>query len=404
LPQVFPFKALLPAAGLEMEVSANTHVDSKEKQLEIVQTNPHSYLQVVKPYLKFNEEKDPEKHFPYSRQVIERFIAEKVMIQDQADTLYVYCQVNLRDNQRYLGLICNVAASDYYEGRIKVHENTLTEKENQLIDHIRICGAIGEPVLLTHFAHKDIDGLLEETMNSQSPDIDFTDEVDRRHMIYKITDHERIKTFQYAYNLVDDFYIADGHHRSAASAGFYKRECLDKSNYLAFLVPANHLHIDSFYRAYKSSSAFNTSTFIEKLKDHFDVIISDTPVVPKKARQFGLRTSAGWYRLEFRGDLKDANAVKQLDVSVLEDYVFLSMLDIQDSKTDKQLTFIKGSTPISAIDTEVQAGTYDLVFTVFPCDIEQVFRIADEGLIMPPKSTYIEPKLRTGLTVQLVRG
>lgn len=402
MPQVFPFKALLPAPGREIEVSANTSIDDKKKQLQIVQTNPNSYLHVVKPYLKFNEEKDPEKHFPYSRQVIERFIAEGIMVQDNIDSLYVYSQVNLETNERYLGLICNVSASDYYGGKIKVHENTLTEKENQLIDHIRICGAIGEPVLLTHFEDMQIDGLLEETINEQEPEIDFTDEINRRHLIFKVSNPARIQKFREAYNRLSDFYIADGHHRSAASAGYYKRLSNNEGNYLAFLVPANHLHIDSFYRAFKSTGEFNENKFIDQLKNDFDLVAFDKAVVPEKARQFGLRTSQGWYRLNFKGELKNANAVKQLDVSILEDYVFRAMLQIQDSKTDKQLTFIKGNTPISTIEEEIGKGTYDVVFTVFPCDIEQVFRIADQGLIMPPKSTYIEPKLRTGLTVQLV--
>ncbi len=402
MPQVFPFRALLPSPGLEMEVSASTHVDSVEKQLHIVQSNPRTYLHVVKPHLKFNEPKNPEKHFPYSGQVIEKFIAEKIMVQDNKDSLYVYCQVNLESNEQYLGLICNVAAKDYYGGKIKVHENTLTEKENQLIDHIKACGAIGEPVLLTHFKDKRIDALLEETFNKQNPDIDFTDEINRRHLIFKVSSASRISVFQNAYSRLKDFYIADGHHRSAASAGYYKREGNENGHYLAFLVPANHLHIDSFYRAFKSDTSFNEYAFIEQLKSDFDVVASKKAVVPKKAKQFGLYTSEGWYRLKFKKKLKQANAVQELDVSILEDYVFDSILHVKDSKTDTQLAYIKGGVPISVIETAVKKGVHDLVFTVYPCDIEQVFRIADEGLIMPPKSTYIEPKLRTGLTVQLV--
>lgn len=402
MPQVFPFKALLPAPSLELQVSANTNVDDKERQRRIIEENPNTYLQVVKPYLKFNEEKDPEKHFPYARKIIEKFIDEGVMVQDSKEALYVYLQVNLENNERYLGLICNVSSSDYYKGRIKVHENTLTEKENQLIDHIRICGAIGEPVLLTHFEDHYIDGLLEQVLNTQQPDINFTDEINRRHEIFKVTDEERIAAFREAYNRLDDFYIADGHHRSAASAGYYRKEGVDEGNYLALLVPANHLHIDSFYRAFKSDKPFLEHAFIEQLKNDFDIVKVDRSFVPSKALQFGLRTSEGWYRLEFKGKLQTPNAVEVLDVSILENFVFKAILHVEDSKTDKQLTFIKGNTSINAIEQDMTNGKYDMFFTVFPCDIEQVFRIADQRLIMPPKSTYIEPKLRTGLTVQLV--
>lgn len=385
-----------------MKVSANTHVDTRDQQVRIIRDNPDTYLQVVKPYLKFGEEKDPEKHYPHARKAIEDMMARGVMVQDENEALYVYNQVNLATKDEYLGVICNVSSGDYYEGRIKVHENTLTEKENQLIDHIRICGAIGEPVLLTHFDNRDIEGLLQETIREQAPDIDFEDEINRRHLIYKITDPDRIAKFRQAYQELNDFYIADGHHRSAASAGFYERARGEHGHYLAFLVPARHLHIDSFYRAFKSASVFNELTFADQLQRHFEIIPSKEPVIPSQAMEFGMRTAKGWYKLKFTGDLRGRDAVKSLDVSILEDFVFSDIFHIKDSKTDKQLTYIKGNTPLRSVEKDLDSGVYDLVFTVYPCDISQVFRIADEGLIMPPKSTYIEPKLRTGLTVQLV--
>lgn len=402
MPEIYPFKALLPAPGLENEVSANTHVDDKKRQMEIIQTNPSTYLQVVKPYLKFDEEKNPDKHFPLSKQAIDRLIADKTMVQDTVDTLYVYLQLNKENNQQYLGLICNVSAKDYYDDKIKVHENTLTEKENQLIDHIRICGAIGEPVLLTHFANTQVESLLNLVIENQVPDIDFTDEVNRQHTIYKVQSLELIADFNKAYQTLANFYIADGHHRSAASAGYYHKAGVENGKYLAFLVPANHLHIDSFYRAYKSDNPFNANDFIENLKSHFEISEASNMVVPKAPKTFGLCTSAGWFNLKFKGTIDSTSAVNTLDVSILEAFVFREKLHIADSKTDHRLTYIKGNTPIQHIDDEVKKGTYDVVFTVYPCDIEEVFKIADQGLIMPPKSTYIEPKLRTGLTVQLV--
>lgn len=392
----------MPARGKEVRVSANTHVDTREQQVKIIRDNPDTYLQVVKPNLKFGEEKDPEKHYPHARKAVEDLMARGVMRQDEKEALYVYNQVNLATGDEYLGVICNVSSGDYYEGRIKVHENTLTEKENQLIDHIRICGAIGEPVLLTHFDNSEIEGLLQETIRKQPPDIDFVDEINRRHLVYKVTDTDRIMKFRHAYRELHDFYIADGHHRSAASAGFYEKARGEHGNYLAFLVPAKHLHIDSFYRAFKSATEFNELTFIDRLQHHFEIIASKEPVIPSRALEFGMRTAKGWYRLQFTGDLRERDAVKSLDVSILEDCVFSEIFHISDSKTDKQLTYIKGNTPLHSVERDLDKGLYDLVFTVYPCDINQVFKIADEGLIMPPKSTYIEPKLRTGLTVQLV--
>ena len=239
-------------------------------------------------------------------------------------------------------------------------------------------------------------------IEKQVPDIDFTDEVNRQHTIYKVQNIELIADFNKAYQTLNHFYIADGHHRSAASAGYYHKAGVENGKYLAFLVPANHLHIDSFYRAYKSDNTFDASDFIENLKSHFDINEASNMVVPEAPKTFGLCTSLGWFNLKFNGAIDSTSAVNALDVSILEAFVFKEMLHIADSKTDHRLTYIKGNTPIQHIDDEVKKGTYDVVFTVYPCDIEEVFKIADQGLIMPPKSTYIEPKLRTGLTVQLV--
>ncbi len=402
MPKIYPFKALMPAAGLEIKVSANTHVDDKRKQTDIVKTNPQSYLKVVKPYLILDEEKDPAKHFEYAQQILTEFIANGTMKQDENETLYIYRQVNRDIDIEYIGIICKVLANDYYDGHIKVHENTLTEKENHLIAHIKVSGAIGEPVLLTHFENQDIEELLNKIIKNQPADVDFFDEVNRHHFIYKITNTEEIIKIQNTYAQLSDFYIADGHHRSAACARYYKNKCDENGGYLAYIVPANHLLIDSFYRAFKSNETFNLINFINTLRLSFNVEKVDSQFIPIQAMQFGLCTYQGWYKLTFNNNLQNQNAVEKLDVSIIENYVFDQILHIKDSKTDNQLTFIKGNTHVSSIEKQVQNSNFDIVFTVFPCKIEEVFTIADQKMIMPPKSTYIEPKLRTGLTVQLV--
>ena len=154
--------------------------------------------------------------------------------------------------------------------------------------------------------------------------------------------------------------------------------------------------------AFGKDELFDAKEFVEKLSDHFEISESKDRVVPNAPKTFGLCTSVGWFNLKFKGAIDPTSAVNALDVSILEAYVFKDKLQIVDSKTDHRLTYIKGNSPIQHIDEEVKKGTYDIVFTVYPCNIEEVFKIADQGLIMPPKSTYIEPKLRTGLTVQIV--
>jgi uncharacterized protein (DUF1015 family) len=403
LASIFPFKALLPAIGNEALVSANTHVDDLKRQMEIVRDNPLTYLNVVKPYLKFNEEKNPIKHFPYGLSALHELIAMKAMALDSDSSLYIYIQTDkINGSHEYIGLICTVPVEDYYEGRIKIHEKTLTEKEEQLIMHIEVTGVIGEPVLMTHKPASLVSDILKSYSTQGEEIIHFHDEVDRIHRIIKICDLELIKSLQNAYAGIGDIYIADGHHRSAASAGYFKKRGIVNGHYLSYIVPPEYLNIDSFHRAYKSQSTFDDHTFLSLLAADFTVSKSSTPILPQRELTFGLRLKGQWYQLDYNKGIAGLNAVDSLDVSILEDHVFKSKLHIRDSKTDTQLSFLKGSIPCETLEAEVEAGIYDAVFTVHPCHIQHVFDVADQGLIMPPKSTYIEPKLRTGLTVQMV--
>lgn len=400
---IFPFKALLPAQGKEGLVSANTHVDDLKRQMEIVRDNPLTYLNVVKPYLKFNEEKDPIKHFPYGLSALHELMAMKAMALDSDSSLYIYIQTDkINGSHEYIGLICTVPVEDYYDGKIKIHEKTLTEKEEQLIMHIEATGVIGEPVLMTHKPSSNVSDILKSNSINGEEIIHFHDEVDRIHRVIKIKDDSLIESIQNAYSGIGDLYIADGHHRSAASAGYFKKKGIQNGHYLTYIVPPEYLNIDSFHRAFKSNTQFSADTFLELLKNDFEVKSSSESILPKNELEFGLRLKGQWYQLNYKLDVDGLNAVDSLDVSILEDHVFKSKLHIHDSKTDNQLSFLKGSIPCETLEAEVEAGIYDAVFTVHPCHIQHVFDVADQGLIMPPKSTYIEPKLRTGLTVQMV--
>ena len=401
--QIYPFKALFPSKGNEKSVSANTHIDDIDKQKEMVANNPHTYLRVVKPYLIFNEEKDPSKHFPFSKIELDKLILSKIIEKDTQDAFYIYRQYNKVNGDEFLGIISLVSVDDYYQNKIKIHENTITEKEEQLIEHINCSGVIGEPVLMTHLQNDFVNDILHHYEDSSHLFFEFEDEIKRKHSVYRIVNEDEVNLIKEKYTKLDNLYIADGHHRSAASAGFFKKNHLQNGKYLAYIVPPEFLKIDSFHRAYKCNKEFDVKGFIDSLKSCFFVDEVLTPFKPHKDKEFGLFINNQWYRLGYKGDVAELNAVQTLDVSILENDVFQSILDINDSKTDKQLSFINGQIGLDELEHRVNEGLYDLVFTVFPCTIQQVFDVADEQLIMPPKSTYIEPKLRTGLVVQQVK-
>lgn len=400
--RISAFKAILPAPGMESKVPVNIHTSDLKQQSILAKSNPHSYLNVIKPYLRLNEVKDAVKHAPYARSAMKELLAMKAIYQDTSESLYLYKQVEPGNAHTYIGLICKVPVADYYSGNIKVHEKTITEKEEQLILHIEATGAIGEPVLLTHLPNTDLKTLLEEDIKHSDKIIDFTDDKGLHHSVFRVTDPAEIDKLKSLYLGVGDLYIADGHHRSAASAGYFKKNNIENGHYLACIVPPEYLNIDSFHRAYKSDKVFSGEEFLNALMSDFSIKPSDVPVEPQHELEFGLLIGNTWYLLHFNGDITHKNAVEKLDVSILEDYVFRKVLGITDSKTDGRLNFIKGHVPSHDLEVDVNTGIYDAVFTVHPCNIQQVFDVADQGLIMPPKSTYIEPKLMSGLTVQAV--
>lgn len=393
----------MPARGLEPVVSANIHVDDAKRQKEIVNGNPLSYLNVVKPHLKSGEEKNPDVHFPLSKIALDELVKSGSLNRIQEDAFFIYKQTQLNTGTTFLGLVCTVSVDDYYSGHIKIHEKTITSKEDQLIKHIEISGVIGEPVLLTHMSSLPVNALLENATASCELISEFTDEANTAHWVYKVSDTTLINTIKSLYINAGDLYIADGHHRSAASAGFFKKNQIINGRYLSFIVPPEYLKIDSFHRAFKSDTHFEVETFLSQLSDDFDIRQVEGAFQPKHEHEFGLCIAGHWYCLDYKKDCSELNAVDKLDVSILEEQVFKNILHLKDSKTDKRLEFLKGNVPLSKVEQDVQNGHFDFVFTVYPCTVEEVFEIADNNMIMPPKSTFMEPKLRTGLFVQSVR-
>lgn len=398
--KIFPFKALLPQKGRELEVSANTHSDSIERQKDIVKNNINSYLRVVKPYLINDEEKNPDLHYPMAKLEIDRLRASNVVCKNKKASYYLYEQKNNETNESFLGLIALVSVEDYYTGKIKLHENTITEKEAQLIQHISFCGVIGEPVLMTHLSSIIISQTLESYKQKSPILFDFEDEIKRQHTVYAIENESDIKEINNAYQSIEALYIADGHHRSAASAGYFKNKNITNGCYLVYIVPPEYLKIDSFYRTFKSNKTFNPTDFLNQLSNDFIIEKASVPYLPKKEKEFGLCLNNQWYILDFKHDISSLDAAKKLDVSLLEDNVFNKILGIVNSKADNQLKFINGNVAAEILQADVSNKEYDAVFSVFPCKIEHVFEVADLHMIMPPKSTYIEPKMRTGLVVQ----
>jgi uncharacterized protein (DUF1015 family) len=365
--------------------------------------NPLSYLHVSKPHLNFpDEKKNIEKHFTIATKKLEEFLAEGI-VQKVKPQVYIYRQI--KDGRIYQGIISGVHADDYAEERIKKHELTRTDKEDEMVGQMRITHTISTAVLVTYHQTDEIEELTKKE-TQEKPYFDF---VQRgvRHTIW-ITKNEDL--ICKALGHLDDVYIADGHHRSASLVR-YAREQKENNprhtgnepyNFLqTYFVPSNLLYVYEYNRLVQD---INSTPFkiMKHICDNFEVEKKKKEAYqPKKKHNFGMYYHDTWYKLKAKTNIvNDADPLKCLDVQILEDYLLKPVLNIADSKTDDRLSFVDGTKGLGFLQDRVDKGKADIAFTLFPTEIEQVMAVADIHATMPPKSTWIEPKMRTGFIVQ----
>jgi uncharacterized protein (DUF1015 family) len=407
---VKPFKALRPSRDKVAQISAPSYDSgNREKSYQELQNNPHSYLHIVKPYLHFkNEKKNPEKHFPIGLDYLAKFKQDGWFIKDENDSYYIYRVI--KGSNAYTGIIAAASIDDYNNNIILKHENTLTEKQNELADHIRWFKQLGNPVLLTYQDSDKIDTLMEHYIENHVPEYNFISADQLKHNLWVVSKKEDIDTIRMEFEKIPYLYIADGHHRSAGSSAYceYKRTAEPLYNgeelfnfFPVCLIPASKLHIFEYHRLVKDELVYK-SDFIERISKFFEVIPSgNLPVQPLKPREFGLYFNRTAYLLRLKPEFVSTldGILANLDVSIVEEFLLKRIFQIKDSKTDKRLSFIDGSKGILTLQETIDNNEFDLAITLFKTSVEEVKSVAENNLIMPPKSTWIEPKLRTGLII-----
>lgn len=407
---VKPFKALRPSKDKVAQVSAPSYDSASREQSYLeLETNPHSYLHIVKPYLHFKgEAKNPTKHFPQGLSYLASFKQEGWFIKDQQDAYYIYRVI--KGSNAYTGIIAAASVDDYNQNRILKHENTLTEKQNELADHIRWFKQLGNPVLLTYPDSSEIDGVIAHYIENHIPEYNFISPDQLKHNLWVVNEPKDVALIRSEFEQIPNLYIADGHHRSAGSAAYCEYERKQNPNYdgtelfnffPVCLIPFSKLHIYEYHRLVKDQLVYG-STFMEYIHQYFDVIPSGhLPVQPLKPKEFGLYFNKTAYMLRLKesylNELKGTLA--QLDVSIVEEFILKKIFGINDSKTDKRISFLDGTKGIFTLQETIDKKEFDLAITLYQTSIEEVKSIAEQNLIMPPKSTWIEPKLRTGLVI-----
>jgi len=411
--KVKPFKGLRPNKEYAEKVASPPYdVLSSDEAREMAKDNPYSFLHVNKPEIDLDETVDPYDVRVYRRgaENLKKLIDHGILEQDQEEYFYIYQQI--MGDHKQTGLVAGASCDEYIQDKIKKHEHTRPDKEEDRMTHINILNAQVGPVFLTYKSKPEIDEIFKEGMQNE-PEYDFVaDGV--RHTFWVVKDKDLINKIQKAFNKIDYLYVADGHHRSA-SATRVKREREKKNpnhtgdeeyNYfLTVIFPDNQMQILDYNRIVKDLNGLSTEEFLSKIKEKFDVELSaeDEPFKPAKKHEFGMYLENNWYKLTPKKDTFDEkDVVERLDVSILQNNLLSPILGIENPRKDKRIDFVGGIRGLKELEKRVDSGDWKVAFSMYPTTIGDLMNIADAGKVMPPKSTWFEPKLRSGLVVHLL--
>jgi uncharacterized protein (DUF1015 family) len=362
--------------------------------------NPFSFLHIIHPDMtatNLHKTTDLGERFRQVRSKYDSFLAEGILQRDETPSLYIYRQI--KAGHAFTGIIGAVSVDDYLNGRIKIHEKTIAKREETFVQYLDITKINAEPVLLMARDSKTIDDLIAEKTR-QRPEYDFTTTNKVHHQFWVLDDAASIGAIEEAYAGQDAFYIADGHHRSSSSALLFEKNKESISNEndpmrycLAYILSEENVRIYEFNRIVKDLNGLSANDVIAKLGNAFQVTPSDKPFHPHHKGEIGMYLENRWYKLV----LKDTSDI--LDVQLLTDLVLEPIFGISDLRKDKRISFVEGPKGLEVLSQAVDKQGTGAAFTLFAPTVGDIKRIADAGETMPPKSTWVEPKLRSGLVV-----
>ena len=411
MPVIKPFKAFRPQPELVTKVASPPYdVLNSEEARKLVKDNPHSFLHVNKAEIDLESSVDhyDQRVYEKASENLNKLIKGRVYLQDEEEKIYIYRQI--MKGRAQTGLVVCVSIDDYLNGKIKKHENTREDKEKDRVNHINFTNANTGPVFLTYKAKDEIKQIVNRWTKEENPVYDFTSEDEITHTCWVIDDKSIIQQLIKSFAAVDYLYIADGHHRAAAATkvGLKRREQLkdytgkEEFNYfLSVLFPHDELHIMDYNRVVADLAGNSEEEFIRKISEKFTVEknIGGRPYRPKARHTFGMYLDNRWYKLTAKsGTFDEDDAVESLDVSILQNNLLTPILGIKDPRTDQRIEFVGGIRGLEELEKRVKAGM-KVAFSLYPTSIEELMKVADAEKLMPPKSTWFEPKLRSGIFI-----
>lgn len=409
-----PFRGLRPPKEIVHLMAARPYdVLNSDEAREEAKDNPYSLLHITRPEIDLPEGTDEHDPAVYekAKENFKKFIDNKWLIPDDDEYLYIYSQT--MQNHTQYGIVGCSFIDEYFDGTIKRHELTRKDKEEDRMKHVRVTNANMEPVFFTFRTVAEIEEIINEFVKTNAPEYDFITPDNVGHKFWVIKDKKIINKLVDLYKKVPYVYVADGHHRTAAAVlvGKEKRENYrnysgkEEFNYfMAVHFPHTHLRIMDYNRVVKDLNNLSEEQFLSQVKEHFIVEeIGEQIYKPSKMREFSMYLNKKWYKLTALSHTYDDNdPIKSLDVTILSEYILNKILGIKDLRTDKRIDFVGGIRGLAELKKRVDSGEMKVAFALYPVSMEQLLNIADNGMIMPPKTTWFEPKLRSGLVVHLL--
>ena len=406
---IYPFKALRPQPQFAKQVASRPYdvLNSEEARKE-ARGNPNSFLHVTKSEIDLPSSTDSHSTSVYekAKENLQAFINRGVLFREEKACYYIY-ELEM-EGRSQTGLVCASSVDDYEEDVIKKHEFTRPEKEQDRINHIKTTGAQTGNVFLAYRNEEELDQIIGDWKKAHNPVYNFVADDGIAHRIWIISKNETIGQITKLFaKKIPQTYIADGHHRAASAAKVRNalgNKITEGAEYfLTTLFPASQLQIMDYNRVVKDLNDLDEKEFLKKLSKKFELEKVDKAFTPKSMHEFGMYLPSAWYKLTAKeGTYSDDDPIGVLDVTILQENLLDPILGIKDQRTDKRIDFVGGIRGLGELEKRVNSGEMAVAFSLHPVSIQQLFDIADSGNVMPPKSTWFEPKLRDGLLTHLI--
>ncbi|RTY95074.1 DUF1015 domain-containing protein [Flavobacterium sp. GT3R68] len=401
--KITPFKAVRPTRDKVSLVTSRSYEEYSAAELASqLDFNPLSFLHVLNPAYTNQQKNTFEKRFKQVSQKYQEFKEEHILAQDQKPSIYLHKIIT--KTHKFIGIIVGTSVEDYKNNIIKKHEDTIEYRVDLFKDYIKYAGFNTEPVLMTYPDNLAIERWILQKKQAV-PDFEFSATNKDIHYLWKIDNETEIQWLQKTFEEIGDLYIADGHHRSASAALLYEQEKQSGNDnlkfFMSFLIAESNVKIYEYNRLIKDLNGLIKVEFLKKLQEHFFVEIKQEKLFqPAEKHIFGMYLDGEFYSLSLKSDKKRATTVlNDLDAQILYDYVLLPILGIEDLRNDERIEYIPGKQSVLDVKAKVDSEEFEVGFILFPSNINEIKKVADANLIMPPKSTYIEPKFRSGLVV-----